>query len=97
MRKCNSKYAFVLRKGNCQGIAKHKGHHWYYDSDGTLIQWRNNNDEKSKYAGGKSYGGFGASWTPPDHKHWIHPKSKIKHTFKWAKRNLERKKEKKKK
>jgi hypothetical protein len=36
------------------------------------------------YVDGKKYGGFGSSWTPPDHKKYIHPKSMMKKAFKWV-------------
>ena len=76
----------MLGNQQCQGCSGHKGHHWFYEPHGSLIQWRNENDPKSYNAGSelmKKYGGFGSSWTPPDHKSFIHPKDMIKKAFHW--------------
>ena len=86
-RHCKSKYD-LFHKGQCQGCSGHKGHHWFYEADGSLIQWRNDSDPKSKNDGSKlmkKYGGFGSSYIPPDHERYIHPKDKIKHAYKWLK------------
>lgn len=87
LSQCKAKY-FLIKEGQCQGCSGHKGHHWFYDPTGSLIQWANKKDPKSQYSGSrlmKKYGGFGSSWTPPDHKAWIHPKKMTKKSFKWAK------------
>lgn len=85
VKPCKSKH-ILFGVDTCAGCTSHKGHHWCYDKDGSLIQWRNESDPKSKNAGSKlvkKYGGFGSSNTPPDHASYIHPKVKMKHAYRW--------------
>lgn len=80
----------LLYKGQCQGCSGHKGHHWFYEPHGSLFQWANNKDPKSKNSGSKlmkKYGGFGCSITPPDHKSWVHPKRMYKLAYHWCQFN----------
>lgn len=85
VKPCKSKH-ILFGVDQCSGCAGHKGHHWSYSSEGSLIQWVNKADPKSKNADSKrlkKYGGFGSSNTPPDHASYIHPKAKMKYAYRW--------------
>ena len=82
---CRAKY-FLMKQGQCQGCSGHKGPHWFYDPTGSLIQWKNPNDNTSSKLLGKN---VGSRWTPPDHSSYIHPAKMRKMAFrylqaKWA-------------
>jgi len=88
VKQCRAKHGF-LYKGQCQGCSGHKGHHWFYQPHGSLFQWRNEKDPKSKkgFKMVQKYGEFGCSITPPDHESWTHPKRYFKLAFNWCQFN----------
>lgn len=70
---CTSYDTFCAEKKpehrRCQGVKGHTGWHWYYSPDGWLIQWPYRKDVKRGTDTCHSD-------TPPNHKHYIHPKDK---------------------
>ena len=75
-----------LKKVHCQGVPRHTGPHWAYDSAGHLIRWKNKKDKDPKWKN------IACSWSPPEHKSWISPLDMDKYCYLTIWAEAERKK-----
>ena len=64
-KQCPIKGGLIFDNTECQGVEGHEGNHWFYEKDGSFIEWPKEIRDD-----------FGGSSTPPNHKKYINPNKK---------------------